>query len=237
MFYCKAQQPGSKFSAQILFGVSLPVGKFANKSLTSDSISNASGLAKSGPALQIAFHYYVTKHFGLSLLVGAQENKQDPNSITNNMKQYYPDSFYFRAVTNYWKIGKILAGGNFKIPISTGSKFYFEPGLAAGIAKTSIPGFTFTATKAGGLSNGFTIGGSEPEISLRWTFCYTLDAGFGWHLSKSIFISANINYFSSTPSRSYTIYPTNPPAGNGTHYETNYPITSMAFFAGIGYWF
>ena len=141
-----AQLPENKFSAQISFGASVPIGKFGDKSISQDTGSTAAGWAKPGPTMQVALNYQVNKSFGFSLLLGGQQNKQDVNSVTNNFALHTSnpsDSNSYNTSVQDWKIGKILAGGFLSILISKNGALYFQPKLMAATITPLILNFIF----------------------------------------------------------------------------------------------
>jgi hypothetical protein len=233
--HCLAQQPIQKFTAEVLLGPSLPCGKFSDKSANPQNVDKASGWAMPGPALQIAGKYYFNKVYGVSLLAGWQENKQDAGAVTNNVKQGQPDSLSFKTTSKSWKTWKILAGGFLKIPISRGNKFYFQSSLMAGVLKTSVPGYSFLYYNSFNGSPNLLGGGAFSGRSLPLSFCYQAEAGVQWQFTQRVFFSSGINYFHSAPAWKYTYYPLLfPPSNNGTARETKYPVSGINIMFGIG---
>jgi hypothetical protein len=58
-------------------GVSLPVGKFADKSVQSDTNSKATGWAKPGIVVGLALHYKVNRFAGIIVKGGYWRRKQE----------------------------------------------------------------------------------------------------------------------------------------------------------------
>lgn len=234
---CHAQKHESKFSAEISIGPSLPVGKFADKSVSKDTVTNLPGRANVGIALAIAFNYRVSKIFSAILLVGGQQNKQNVQSMNNYFELYSTSgNDVYRTQTQDWKIGKIMAGLSLKIPMSNSNKIYFKPVLLAGVLKTSVPGYHYAIYQL--LTNGSAqpVGfGTHSGYALAWSFCFQAGTGVSYQYNSRVFFSGNINYFHATPSRSYTVYTIfPPPPGNGKPYEVNYPIAAINVMVGAG---
>jgi hypothetical protein len=236
-FNCIGQKNESNFSGAVLIGPSIPVGKFADKSVSKDTVLNLPGKANLGPALEIVLNYKVTKAFGLTLLAGGQLNKQNVKSMTDYFMQYAPsDNTIYKATTRNWKIGKILAGAFLKIPIS--HKFYFEPRLLAGGLKTSAPGYqdSFDEFINGSLvANGTQRIGDHP---LPWAFCYQTDCDFSWHYNSKISFLMSINYSHASSESKFIRYTVLvPPPSNPKQYQTNYKMESVNVLAGVGFKF
>jgi opacity protein-like surface antigen len=203
------------------------VGSFSDKSANPVGSGESSGWANPGPAVQITIGYNIKNSYGLSFLIGGQENKQDENALMNNLKPFYSDTSIFSANTKSWKIGKTLVGGFIQLPLSKRNRFYLGMGVMGGLLKTSIPGYSYVVyTKYNGTI--FTsAGGSHSDFSMPWAFCYQLNAGLRWQFSKKISFVSNINYSHSSPKWKYTIY------GND---KTTYPVSDIKLLVGIRYY-
>ena len=105
-----AQPYASKFSAEVLIGGSFPVGKFGDKSVSQLYANEFSGWAEPGPAVQLSLNYRLGTLYGISLVFGGQENKEDANSL-NNFYMKYGGNDTYSTNPDQWKIGRILAGG------------------------------------------------------------------------------------------------------------------------------
>ncbi len=223
-----AQSSASKFSAEVLVGGSFPVGKFGDKSVSQLYAKEFSGWAEPGPAVQLSLNYQLETLYGISVVFGAQENKEDANSLNNFFREYGGNDTY-STNPEHWKIGKILAGGYLRIPVSSNNNVFLQPKLLAGILKTAIPGYSLAFYA---LSNGTLVPeGTEklPSVSLPWAFCYQLGAGLAWDLTPRTFLSLDLNYFHSGPSSKNTAYATQS-TGNGT----KFPVAGINLMAGAG---
>lgn len=239
-----AQKPASGFSAEVLLGPSIPVGKFADKSVNTLGASEASGWAKMGPALQVAFNYHIKPAYGITLLFGGQENKQDASALNEMVKQYYPNGDRYTVSTKSWKSWKMLAGGFFRAPLSDAGKWYFQGKLLAGMLKTSVPAYSYSAYTT---INGSIMplgSGSHSGPTLPWSFCYQLDAGLGWQFSKKLSLLLDVSYFHAEPIWKYTLYviipppiTVPPPNGGGTPTQTKVPVSGLNIMAGMGFRF
>jgi hypothetical protein len=221
-----AQQQVPRFSAQILAGISISVGSFGSKEangLYADNYTKASGLANSGPSFQFNMDYLIKKSFGISFSIADQSNKQDNAAFQNNIRQSLNTNDQFVVTTNSWQIVRIMAGLFYEVPIP-GKKFSFRPKFLMGGLKTSIPAFKFYDTTSYTYSENFS------KIPLSWSFCYEIGAGFQWHISKKLFISADIDFYHSAPG-GYNI------TGQYVNYyqDTKIPISSINIMAGLGF--
>jgi hypothetical protein len=223
-----SQNTDSKFSAEISFGASFPVGKFADKSNYQDTGSYLPGWAKTGPAIQLSFDYQIKKSYGLSLVFGGQENIQDANSLIDNYKRYahnLSDSIYYEANVQHWQIGKILAGGFITMPLAKSGNLFLRPKLLIGALKTSVPGYSVSVYQ---IMNGAYYPSAYGSV-----IPYSLN----YKLNSRIYLTANLNYFHASPSRSYTLYSfaTSPPSSK--YYDVQYPISSFNLMIGAGFKF
>ena len=236
MLHITAQTPEPKFSVKVLAGVSLPIGKFGDKSVYQDTGSTSLGWAKPGPAIQLAINYQVSKYFGVSLVLDGQENKQNANSVTNNYilhSHNLSDSDSYKTTVQAWKISKILAGGYFVIPFNKRGKLFFQPRITGGLLKTSFPGYSIIVY---GLLNGVRVPGevaATSSITLPWTFCYQAEASIVYRVNSKIHALVCLNYFHSAPRRSFDIYTFSTPASS-KHYDVSYPVSSIGICGGVG---
>ena len=138
--YSKSQQPPSKLSVDASVGLSLPVGKFGDKSAFQFANNSAKvpGWANAGPALQLNINYQIQELYGISFLIGGQKNGQDKEALENQARQFNAPNGKFELTTNSWEIFRLMAGGYLKIPLRA-NKSYFQPKSLGGILKTSIP--------------------------------------------------------------------------------------------------
>jgi hypothetical protein len=224
-----AQPSASKFSAEVLIGGSFPVGKFGDKSVSQLYANEFSGWAEPGPAVQLSLNYRLGTLYGISLVFGGQENKEDANSLNDFYNGAVGGSDTYSTNPDQWKIGRILAGGYLRIPVSNSNNVFLQPKLLAGILKTGIPGYSLTIST---MSNGMLVDeGTEklPSVSLPWAFCYQLGAGLAWDLTPRTSLSLDMNYFHSEPSSKNTAYASQS-LGNGT----KFPVAGINLMAGAG---
>jgi hypothetical protein len=88
--YSKSQQPPSKLSVDASVGLSLPVGKFGDKSAFQFANNSAKvpGWSNIGSALQLNINYQIKEFYGISFLIGGQKNEQDKDALENQARQY-----------------------------------------------------------------------------------------------------------------------------------------------------
>jgi hypothetical protein len=233
--HVKAQKTDPKFFAGVSFGASFPTGKFAGKN-QQDTIA---GLAKPGPSLSISLGYMFTPKIGVAVLFGGQENGQDAGSFGNTLRQEYGDSVLYKVTTHYWKTGRILAGPVFKIPMTKDKKLVFESKILAGILKTSTPAYSY----AYGFSNlypgypFYTNSVTFGSIPMNTAFCYQLNAGLEYRITKMISLVSDLSYFRAAPLYKFAHYYYNFNLTNGTFsdrgpYQRKFDVSTVNAMVG-----
>jgi hypothetical protein len=226
--YCAAQQRESRFSAEILFGASMPVGTFGSKAangLYAENKPEASGLAKAGPSIQLDISYLVRRSFGISFLIGGQQNKQDNGAFQNDIRESLNTTDHFVVTTNSWQILRMMAGCFYNVTF-VGNKLSFRPKVLVGLLKTSIPAYKFYDTTS------FAYSANMNKISLPWSVCYDFGAALQWHFAKKIYVSADFDFYYGAP-KGFTVT-----APYFDQYQnTKIPIPCINAMAGIGYRF
>jgi hypothetical protein len=186
---CIGQQKDEKFTAELQFGPSFPVGKFSNKSYT--PFNNSSGLAIPGFDAGGKFGIRINKNFGIGIYAVQSINKQDAKSFKNyinNGSNFPPDS---RVSTSPWQVTKVLAGLNYKDHF-TNSKFSFVCSVMAGVFKTAIPKYEWAVyTQSGSLYNEM----SHDKTSLPVSFSYQLNAGLSYDIGSHYYLLLSADYF------------------------------------------
>lgn len=241
----KAQEHNSRFSVEVSAGPSFPVGNFASKDTLGMRLgdSNTSGgWAKTGLVVNLSASYNITRVFGWELEVGGQFNKRDGAPLKKVLRKIYAtrDNLRISVKGSSWKIGKILTGGFFAVPLSSSDKFYFQGKVLAGVCKTSIPEYQYAVYDKDnpmGNPDGESVltAGRHSKTSLPLTFCYQLGAGLKYLLTQKMFLTASINYFDAQPVRKYSVYadPMNP-GGERIEIEKKYKLRSINPMVGIG---
>jgi len=236
ILFCNAQNH-PKFSVQMAVGPSFPAGKFADKSLHSDTTSNPGGWAKPGLAVQLAIRYRVNKTSGITVQGGWQENHQDGSTLKESLITTYPTYHHYQVDAKTWKSGKILAGGYLIFPLP-GNKIQIEPEVLAGVLKTSVPGYSYAAYNDSiRLGEPFPQNGSFSGRTLAWAFCYQAGANVNWKFNSKVFFLASLDFFHAAPSWSYTTYPFYPSADAAVHRKNEYAIEGVNLLVGTGYRF
>ena len=221
----------TRFSGNLLFGGAFPVGKFADKSPNPAGREKSAGWASPGIAMQLNLRIKINGSVGALLTVSGQQNKQRAESISDNLKQsgYYPPAAIFDMHSESWKIGKILLGGYYSVPLSQDKKWSLEGNATAGILKTSIPGYSYTY--ADGNSR---VAGSMVKQNLPLSFCYQVGAFVNWKFEKSIHAVVGLNYAYAAPVYKYRLYTDFPSNTTYVDYKTKFPLGTIGLVAGIG---
>lgn len=221
-----------RFFAGLSLGPSFPTGKFANKNYS----DTTAGWAQPGPSFNLSAGYMLTRSVGIVLLLGAQENKQDANTITSHLKQQYGDTVRSTVTTNNWKIARILAGGLFKLPVSESGKLFFQAKVLAGVLKTSAPAYSYAYGQPQYfVTYGYSVYATIGSVPLNWAFCYQGNAGLGWRLTKRISLVGDVSYFHAAPVHKYDHYLIFTPGGgfyDRGPWQKKYIISSVNLMAG-----
>lgn len=222
--YLPAQNKSSKFFTQISFGPSFSTGKFADKRYASNFLeSNPSGLAKTGMGLNLSVGYHLTNSTGIILMVGGSQNKQDPKSFETYLKNLYGNNLSISIKTHNWKIGKILAGVFFKVPVSNTGKLFFQPKIMLGVCQTAVPGFSYVVTDQISFTSYFK---SKEHLALA--FCYQAGTALQYNVSKSIYICFDLNFFAGSPVLKFNYNPNFPAPGPlSAHAKIKYHLASV----------
>lgn len=237
--HTSSHKKAPKFFAGLSLGPSFPMGKFGSKNFA----DTAAGLAMVGPSLNISAGYMFTRMVGAMILFGGQENKMDPNAITRWLDQKYGDTVGTYASTKYWKTGRILAGGVFKIPLAGEEKLFFQGKILAGMLKTTYPGYLYAYGRIipnlNITSNYYAQLLSGP-VPFDWTFCYQANAGLSWQLTKRIALTGDISYFHADPAHKYDHYlvfnPGGAPIDHGP-WQKKYEVASLNLMVGAEFHF
>ena len=197
-------QKSPKFSASISFGPAFPVGQYGSK----NSSDSTAGWALPGPALNISFGYHLTRSIGAMLLVSGQLNKQDAEVFKKRLKDGSGPGTEVQAKTYSWKIGKIMAGGFFDIPLSNSGKVLLRTALLGGAVKSYFPGYKYSGVSnpTGSPADMTAFSGTFTGMQLPWVFGFQVNAGVQYEIAENIFLLADMNYFSAKV-ESYSFYP------------------------------
>jgi hypothetical protein len=156
-------------------------------------------------------------------MVGGSQNKQDPKSFETYLKQLYGNNLSTSIKTNNWKIGKILTGVFFKVPVSNTGKLFFQPKIMLGICQTAVPGFSYIVTDQTTFLSYFK---SKQHLALA--FCYQVSTGLQYSVSKSIYVYFDVNYFAGSPVLKFNYNPNFPAPGPlSAHAKIKYHLASV----------
>ncbi len=211
-----AQQADSKFFVQVSAGASLPVGKFGKKEMVyrNTPAKTNEGYANVGPSGSISIGFRFHKSLGAVLSI----------TTTSNSLNKKPFADYFNTrVSNIildadnWKILNVMAGGFYQIPIN--NKLNIKSQIQAGISSSKKPAYKVTLKDS---QNDLTYFGND----LKTVFCYRLGTEFNYSLYRSIYLLADINYFSTSAAK----------ASNSNDISA-YRYSSLNMSAGVGFGF
>jgi hypothetical protein len=236
VFILHAQKKQPKFLVELGVGPSFPIGKFADKEVTDLFDKNPSSLAKTGMAANIMVGYYLKESVGLLLTAGYSANKQDGAGYEEYYsKSWYPNASRLDVSTNSWKILKVMGGGFLVTPLTSENELSLLTKLSAGICKTAVPKYSYSAY---GQNGSWMAMGTQGKITLPMAFCYQISVGLQYKLNDKLHLLLDINSFNATAKRefTYTILG-NPTPGNPDQRITQvnkYKLAQVNVLAGIG---
>lgn len=232
-----AQEKQPKFLVELSVGPSIPIGKFADKSYTGLTEKDPSGLAKTGMTANATIGYYLKSSVGLLLTAGYSVNKQDGAGYEEYYsKSWYPNASRIDVSTNSWKILKVMAGGFLVTPLTSDNELSLLTKLSAGICKTAVPKYSYSAY---GQNGSWMAMGTQGKITLPMAFCYQISVGLQYKLNDKLHLLLDINSFNATAKNefTYTILG-NPTPGNPDQTITQvhkYKLAQVNVLAGIGF--
>ncbi len=228
------QSANSYFFVEAAAGASIPVGKFADKTYSSDFLkSDPSGLAKTGFGISVTGGYQINKKLSVLLLFGSSENMQDKKAYENYLKQKYGNNITTFVTTNNWKVRKIMTGALLTLPLLKQGKLFLQPKLLAGFCKIKIPDYRYLGFDQNGnlLPDNLSLAQEDP----KGAFCYQAGAALKYTLSKKIYLLLDANYFYSSPVIKFNYNPNFPNPGPATaKAKKNYNVSSVNTFLGAG---
>lgn len=220
------QRSDSSFTFTLAVGPSIPLGSFGDKSIDSAA---GNGWADIGFAIQGTLHYQFKKSpFGLGLVFGWQENQRNSATLKEIFNSSIPSGGHISANAGSWSVLKLLAGPTFQIPISRDKKIIFTAGLSAGVLKTSIPGWSFSAYSSSSLAESAV----SSAIPLPAAFCYQVNAGLEYRIGKTILLSGSFNFSQASPTWNYTFYGF-PPSPTGIQIHQAYHVSTLNILFGV----
>jgi len=110
-----------------------------------------------------------------------------------------------------------MAGPVVDLPLSSRGPVALRIKLLAGVLKTSLPGYSYTASVPPGSSfSGFSgYYRTNSPIGLPWAFSYQAEAGIRWRLTRQIDLVGNAGWFHAQPVHKY-----------------NFPISASDLYSG-----
>ena len=229
-----SQSANTHFFVEAAAGASIPVGKFADKTYSSDFFkSDPPGLAKTGLGVKVTGGYQINKRLSVLLLLGVSQNMQDKKAYENYLKQQYGNNITTSVTTNNWKVRKIMTGALITLPLSKQSKLFLQPKLLAGFCKIKIPDYRYIGFDQNGflLPDNLARSENDPDGG----FCYQAGGALKYSLSKKIYLLLDANYFYSSPVLKYNYNPNYPNPGPATaEAKRNYNVSSVNIFFGAG---
>lgn len=192
----------SRFSLSANIGANQPVGAFSQKNITQAD----AGFAKTGLAGNVTATYMLGKIFGLTALLGAQDNSVNTKEIADQLKAQTGNPVFAssRVTSKHWQAAKLLAGCTVALPLQAAGKWLFTMRLLGGVLKTSLPqqaGVIFIPGNNG--STDVVSYVTRSKLSVPITFAATTGAGLQYNISKMIFLSGNVDYNYAAPQCKY----------------------------------
>jgi hypothetical protein len=229
-----SQKTELPFKVALSAGASFPVGKFSDTAPDS-SFTQKQSAAKPGPLVTLSLSY-TFKHspYGVELLGGWQQNNVNDLAIARSLAGYLPPGSEIAVGSDNWHIWKILAGPTIQIPLTQKGKTSLAFGVLGGILKTTVPGYESSTYYGNPPIATFE---SFSKIPLPAAFCYQLNAGVNYPVSKAFLLTANLNFMHAAPVHSYTYYLDPPYFTMPVHASQSYPISTLNLLVGIAYVF
>ncbi|TXJ26354.1 MAG: hypothetical protein E6Q24_12080 [Chitinophagaceae bacterium] len=192
LFTAAAQSKSHPFMVSLTGGLSFPLGQFADNNVATLSTgSSMIGAAKTGWNGNVQLGYRLNTHFGIALTGGISEYERDGNMFV----KYY-ESIYGNKSTvdsKKWSVIKVLAGPTYIAAVN--KKLSFRSGLSAGIAKTAVPGYSFTTHNSTG---EILWVGTVSKAKMPAAFAYQANAGLGYDLGPTVLLLFDMSYFDAT---------------------------------------
>lgn len=216
-------------------GVSIPVGKFANKEYKNKSFpkSDVNGLALPGFQFNLSGGYLINRSIFIHGQIGYAINKQDPSSYEEFFSKGLANPYTVTVNEQSWKVFKAVAGLKAQQYIGDRKVFFIEEKILAGIAKTKEPGFKVQ-----------TVSGTPPQIqatsqelstiNIPVAFAWQLDMGVGYNINKKIFLLVDMSYFDSRPQYKFIFYP--PSSSSQSPFDSRfvYRLSNLGLTASFG---
>lgn len=209
----------SKFSVEVSVGPSFPLRDFASKDTSiytpSPTSNDMAGWASTGIGLNISAGYRLNKSFTLIFMLGGQQNKVDKTTYRKTLRNSREDDSLI-VKTKSWKIGKLMAGGSFALPISRQERLFFQLKVLIGSCKTALPELKYIVyDKDGqpGMEYPFLREyGFRSKTPLSWALCYQVGAGLRYFFTPKLSWFANIAYFDASAIHKYSYHPVSNPS-------------------------
>lgn len=231
-------QDNLKWYLSIDKGVTIPVGKFGNKSYTNLRIpgSEINGLAKPGFQFNLSGGYFISPKIAIHSQIGYSINRQSSKSYRDFYSANLPTPFNISVYEKSWKVFKAVLGIKARQSLSKDKAFFIEERILAGISKSKEPGNTVEY-----------VAGSPPQIqggryqqssnNLPATFAWQLGMGIGYDINRRFFLLVDLNYFNSRPQSKFTYVP--PPYSSQSPFDSKfeYELNSLGVTGSVGFRF
>jgi len=201
-------QKEPKLFAELSFGPSFPIGKFAEKTYTAMPEDNQHpGMAKTGWNAQVMLGYYINENFGLLFSPGYSVHAQDKSGYEDYLKGNIiqiggtVNASRVEAEVKNWKIVKLMVGGFLITPLTSEDELVLITKISAGACKTAIPEYSYKAYDENGVNFA---GGTSSKTSLPWAFCYQVSMGLKYKLNNKLHVLLDVTSFNATPQKEYT---------------------------------
>lgn len=222
-----------RWSFDILAGRAIPVGQFAN----TERQNPVSGAVHTGSILEFTGTYHLNRHWGITLLGGSQRHNSDIDRAVLPFGGPADPSAQWLAQFDpqHWKMTRLLAGGNYTLPLNRKQSLAVLARALAGIQQTKTSEYSYVLDYS-----GFTTSSTFPGRTLPWTFSYQADAGFQWRLYRWLAFLVYGGYTGSRPSYNQhfeddgiSINGIPIPNANGATTKLRYPTGSFLLRTGV----
>ena len=220
-----------RWSFDILTGLALPVGQFANM----EQHNPVSGHVQSGSNIELGSTYHLSHRWGITILAGSQYNGSDraTKAIPLTGPTTPDPALAALYAGHHWKMTRLLAGGVYTLPLNKKETLALLGRALAGIQKTETGNYSYLFPPS---PDGITEFFYRPGQHLPWTFSYQADAGFQWKPYRRWALLVYSGYNGCQPSYNLDVGKLLAPSaagGNSDVRKLYFPTGSLLFRAGI----
>lgn len=228
-----SQDERGYFALGLNVGPSFPLSNFSNKQVVIDpTIINANGIANTGFVFNMVPGYSLNKRIHFYLQAGLGVYKQDQQALEAHIKKTLGTNNRVEVDEKAWKIYKFLGGFSYSFFLARKSKFSIQPKIAVGFCGTSSPGYKVTWYDQNG--NVDLVANLE-DNKLPLTFCVETGLGLGYVINKQFDLHFSVDYFNSTPRKTYSYNPYFPSPGSNQSSLKRFNLSSAAIDVGFSY--